>query len=149
LTGHDLVERVDERRDVQCSEHASQRPGKPDLGEERDTSSGVARNRCAVPEHEPPAVVPRFIVDGCEEAAGLSIGERQQSQLFASVEPGDDTRRPAAELSGAGIEQNRTREPRDRHVVGLRVSSHLRSVRGERRAALSAPVTLCIGHELH
>jgi hypothetical protein len=124
VTGQDLVERIDERRGIECSEHASHRPGKPDFGEERDATSGVAGNRRSVAEDEPPAVVPRLLGHGSEQAAGLSIGERQQSKLFTSVEPGDDTRRPAAELSGAGIEHNRAREPHDRHVVlvGMRVS---------------------------
>jgi hypothetical protein len=101
VAGHDLVERIEERRSVQHPEHASQAPGQPDLGEERDGAAGVAGNRRPVAEHEPPAFVPRFFGHSCEQAARLFVGERQQSQLLVSVEPGDDTRRPPAELSGA------------------------------------------------
>jgi hypothetical protein len=124
VTGYDLVERVDEHRRVQRSEHASQRPGQSHLGEERDASSSVAGNRRPLPEDEPPAFIPRFLGHGHKQTAGLIIVERKQSQLFATVEPGDDTRRPPAELSGAGIEQNWTRKGRDRHLVGVQVSGN-------------------------
>ena len=132
VTGYDLVERVDGRRGVGRSEHATQRPCEPDLGDERDAASGVAGNRRPVPEDEPPAFVPRFFAHGRKQSAGLIIGERQQRQLLASVEPGDDTRRPPAELSGTRIEQNRTRKRRDRHVLGVHVSSHRKSLRRRR-----------------
>jgi hypothetical protein len=124
VAGYDLVERVDERRGVQRPEHACHRSREPDLGEERDAASGVAGNQRPVAEDEPPAFVPRFFDHGRKQSAGLIIRERQQSELFASVEPGDDTRRPSAELSRAGIEQHRTRKGRDRHVLGVRVSRH-------------------------
>jgi hypothetical protein len=52
------------------------------------------------------------------------VCERQQRQLFVSVEPGDDTRRPPAEPSGAGIEKDRPRKRRDRHVISMRGSWH-------------------------
>jgi hypothetical protein len=45
-----------------------------------------------------------------------------------SVEPGDDTRRPAAELSGAREEENGAPKARDRHIVGVRVSCHRQSL---------------------
>jgi hypothetical protein len=124
VTGYEPIERVEERRGVQRPEHVSRGLGQPDLREERDAATGVAGNRCPVAEHEPPAFVPRLFGHTCEQAAGLFIGERQKRQLFVSVEPGDDTRRPPAELSGAGIEQNRARKRRYRHVISLRVSRH-------------------------
>ena len=137
MAGCDLVERVDERRGVQRSDYASQRPGQPHLGEDRDSASGVAGNGRSVAEDEPPAFVPRLLGYASEQATGLSIGERQQSQLFESVEPGDDTRRPPAELSGAGIEQNRSREARDRRVVSVCVSSHLAGAYAAARSVLT------------
>jgi hypothetical protein len=120
VAGYELVERVDERRDAQRPERACQGPGQPDLCEERDAAARVAGNRRPVATHEPPAFVPRVFGHGYEQAAGLVVCERQQSQLFVSVEPGDDTRRPPAEPSGAGIEQDRPRKRRDRHVIGMR-----------------------------
>jgi hypothetical protein len=123
VTGYDLVERVDEHRRVQRSEHASQRPGQSHLGEERDASSSVAGNRRPLPEDEPPAFIPRFLGHGHKQTAGLIIVERKQSQLFATVEPGGDTRRPPAELSSSGIEQNRPREASVPRVVNMHASS--------------------------
>ena len=124
MAGYQLVERVDERRGAQRSEHAAQGPGQPDLGEQRHAAAGVAGNRRPVAQDEPPAFSSRVLRYACEEAAGLIIGERQERQFLASVERGDDTRRLPAELSGAGIEQDRSREMRDRHLVDVRVSWH-------------------------
>jgi hypothetical protein len=114
-----LVESVDERRGPKSSQHASERSSEPDLDEERDAASGVAGNGRPVSQDEPPAFVTCFFGDGSEEAAGLVVGQWQQRQLFASVERGDDPRRPPAELSGAGIEQNGARE-----LGGIHVLSH-------------------------
>lgn len=103
----ELVQGVDDRG---CSERSQQAPegaGKPQLFEERHAASAVARYRCAVAKDEPPAFAPRLLRDGCEEIVGGRILERQQTELFAAIERGDDTRRPAAELSAAGIEQDR------------------------------------------
>ena len=44
---------------------------------------------------------------------GFIIGERKQSQFFTSIKRGDDPRRPTAEPSAAGIEQNGPPEVRD------------------------------------
>jgi hypothetical protein len=46
--GYDLVERIDERGGVERAEDACERAGQPDLAEQRDPSSGVARNRPSV-----------------------------------------------------------------------------------------------------
>jgi len=86
---------------MERSERTSHGPGQPNLGEERDASSGVAGNRRSVPEDEPPAVVPRSFGHACEQAGGLVVAKRQESELFVPVEPCDDTRRPPAELSGS------------------------------------------------
>jgi hypothetical protein len=122
VAGYHLVELVDEHRGVDRSERASQRPGQPDFDEERHAATVVAGNQRPVREGEPPALVPRFPGYAGEQPAGLVVRERQQSQFFASVEPGDDTRRPPAELSGAGIEQNRARQAPGGDVVRSQVS---------------------------
>jgi hypothetical protein len=129
VTGYDLVERVDERRGVQRSEDASQRAGQPDLGEERNAAASVACDRRSVTQDEPPAFAARFRGDACEQVPGLVIRERQQPQLLVAVEPGDDTRRPPAELSGTRIDQNRAREARKPHFGRTRPSSHRQSLR--------------------
>jgi hypothetical protein len=106
---------------MECPQRASQRPGQADLPEERDASSCVTGNRRPVAKDEPPAFVPRVFGHGPEQTIGLLVGERQQRQLFASIEPGDDPRRPPTELSGAGVEQNRTRQP-GAHVADYRTA---------------------------
>jgi hypothetical protein len=45
---------------VEGLEHACRTLGKPDLGEERHASAGVASDWPPVTEDEPPAFVPRF-----------------------------------------------------------------------------------------
>jgi hypothetical protein len=121
MAGYELVQRVHERRRSDGFQYQAERPGQPDLGEERHAPSAVAGNRCAVAEDEPPTLAALFLGHGREETTGLLIGEREQSQLFASVEPGDDPRRPAAKPSATGIEQNRTRKAGDRRCSGVHV----------------------------
>jgi hypothetical protein len=110
VTGHDLVQRIDECRRVECSERTSHRPRQPDFGQEHNAAPGVTRNRSPVTENEPPAVEPGILGDACEQVAGLLVVQRKQCQLFVSVEPDDAPRRPPAELSGAGIEHHRAKE---------------------------------------
>ena len=64
----------------------------------------VARNERPVAKDEPPAVTAFVFRHGGEESPGFGIGEREQTQLTVPVDPGDDTRRPPTELSGAGVE---------------------------------------------
>ncbi len=59
---------------------------------------------------EPPTFATSFLGDQREQAAGLLIRERKQREVLAPVKRGDDPRRPTAESSAAGVEQNRTRE---------------------------------------
>jgi len=121
---YDLVKPVDERRGVDGSDDARQTTGEPDLGEERHAAAVIAGNQRPVLQDEPPTLVPSLFGYACEQLAGFIVRERQQRQLFASVDPGDDTRRPSAEPSGPGIEQNRAQETRDRRVVGVHVPCH-------------------------
>jgi hypothetical protein len=105
MAGDQSVHGVDEHRCVKRPQQASERTGKPELGEERHASSGVAGHERAVAEDEPPTFTPRFLGYGSEKAVGLRIAERKEGHLLVSVERGDDPRRPAAELSAAGVEQ--------------------------------------------
>ena len=77
MVGHELVERVDERRRAERSEEASNRPRQPHFGEKRDSAAGVAGNRRPVVEDEPPAFVPRVSRHTGEQAPSLFIGERR------------------------------------------------------------------------
>jgi hypothetical protein len=110
VTGHDLVERIGEPRHLECSERTSHRPRQPEFGQEHNAAAGVTCNRSPVTENEPPAFEPGIFGDACEQAAGLLVVQRKQRQLFVSVEPDGDPRRPPAELSGAVIEHHRAKE---------------------------------------
>ncbi len=83
-----------------------------DLGKEHEGPTSVARDCGTIAEYEPPAFAAPFLRHRSEQAPGLLIGERKQCQFFASVERGDDPRRPTAEPSAAGIEQDRARQVR-------------------------------------
>jgi hypothetical protein len=111
VAGHELVEAVDERRGAEGPQYASEWACHAQFEKEGDSASGIAGDRRAVPEDQPPTFIARVLGHGPEQAIGLFVGERQQRQLFASVELGDDPRRPATELSGAGVEQNWARQP--------------------------------------
>ncbi len=54
-----------------------------------------------------PAGVALLLGNRLQEPAGLLVVERQEGQLPAPVERGDDPRRPPAEASAAVVEQNR------------------------------------------
>jgi hypothetical protein len=56
MAGYELVEGVHERRRSNGEQHAAQRTGQPDLGEERHAPSAVAWKQCAVAEDEPPTL---------------------------------------------------------------------------------------------
>ncbi len=88
----------------------AERSSELDSGKEHYACAPVSRHRCAIAENEPPTFATSFLGDRCEQEAGLLIRERKQRQFLTSVKRGDDPRRPTAESSAAGVEQNRTRE---------------------------------------
>ena len=89
---------------------SAERSGQPNLGKERDAPSAVAWDGCAIAEDEPPAFVTLLLRDFGQQTVGLLIGERKQRQFVVPVDGGDDPRRPTAEPSATGIEENRARE---------------------------------------
>jgi hypothetical protein len=140
IAGDELVETIDDDRSVKRSQQASEGSSEPDLGEERHTSSRVAGHRNAVAEHKPPTLTARFLGHGGKEAVGFGIVERKEGQLLASVERGDDTRRPAAEPSAARVEQDGSWLTRARGVVHPVIPSVLRVRRFSRRTSWSRSV---------
>ena len=110
MARYDLFERVDDRRRVDCPERSSHRPRQPDFGQERDAAPAVTGDRGSVADNEPPAFEPGVFGHACEQTTGLSIRKGKNRHFFVSVESDDDTRRPPAELSGAGIEHHRAKE---------------------------------------
>jgi hypothetical protein len=69
-----------------------------------------------------------------EEAPRLLVGEREQCEFLASIERGDDPHRPAAELSTAGVEQNRARQ-----LMGGHPGAHVRDHFQKTMPFLSTP----------
>lgn len=124
VAGHELVERVDERGGADGSQPAAERVGQADLREERHAPAVVAGKGSAVAEDEPPTLATGILGHGRQQTAGLLVLERKQGQLMPAVERGDDPRRPAAELSAAGVEQNGARKARNRRRPGVRVLTH-------------------------
>jgi hypothetical protein len=121
VAGHELVERVEEGRGAEGPQRAPERAHRTHFEEQSDAASGIARDGRAVPEDEPPALVARVIGHRREQTSGFLVGQRQQRQLFTSVELGDDPRRPPTELSGAGVEQNWAPQP-GIHVADYRTA---------------------------
>jgi hypothetical protein len=117
MTSHELVERIHEPTRPNGAQDPRERAGQTDLGEERHAPSCIPWNRSAVAENDPPTVVPGLFGYRREQAVGFCLLEREERQLFVPVEPGDDPRRPAAELSAPGIEQNRARKGDGRRHV--------------------------------
>jgi hypothetical protein len=91
---------------VEPAQRPADRSGQAQLGEERRAPAAVTGNRRAVAEDEPPALAPRLPGDGGEQTVGLRIVEREQGELFVTIEPGDEPRRPAAEPSAARVEHD-------------------------------------------
>jgi hypothetical protein len=108
----EFVPHVDERRQSQRAKDAAERSGKLDLGKEQDAPTPVPSDRRPIAEYEPPTFAALFVRHRGEEASRLFIVKRKQGQLLATVEPGDDPRRPAAEPSTSGIKQDRARQER-------------------------------------
>ena len=106
------VSSVDERRQSEPAQDAPEWTRKLDFRKEHDAPTPVARDWRAIAEYEPPTFPAPFLRHRGEQAPGLLIRERKQRHFLASVKSGDDPRRPTAELSPAGIEQNRAWEVR-------------------------------------
>ena len=140
ILGHEPVKHVDERRQSERAKDASEGSGELDLGKEHEAPTSVARDWGTIAEYEPPAFAAPFLRHRSEQDPGLLIGERKQCQFFASVERGDDPRRPTAEPSAAGIEQDRPRQVRS----GLYAQAHV--LRPVRRKTMPR-TCLCLKHD--
>ncbi len=106
IPSQDPVKHIHERRQSERTKEVAQWSGELDLGEEHDAPTLVARDCRPIAEYEPPTFAAPFLRHRGEQVPGLLIGERKQCQFFTSVKRGDDPRRPTAEPSAAGVEQN-------------------------------------------
>ena len=104
------VECVDEGRHSKRPHQATKGSGESELGKEHDARTPVAGNRGAVAPHEPPTLAALFLRQRDQQEHRLCILERKEREFLASIERGDDTRRPTTELSPAAIQQNGARE---------------------------------------
>lgn len=107
LARKNVVRPVDERRQAQDAEHDRERRREREHCEHRDSAALVAGDRRPVTKHEPPAFAALVFGNRAEELLRFGVAERKQCQPLRAVERGDDTRRPAAELSGSRVEQDR------------------------------------------
>jgi hypothetical protein len=103
----DAVDGVDDRRQAKPEQCAAETAGSLELSEERDASAPVAGNGCAVSKDEPPAVVALLHRNRRQQLRGGVVLEREQREVPAPVDPGDEPRRPTAEPSAPGIEEHR------------------------------------------
>lgn len=118
------LERVNQQRQPQPPQHATEHSGTLDLREECDSSTLVTGNWRAVAKHDPPAFASLLLWHGGKQTPRLFVPERKERELLASVKPGDDPRRPATKPSAAGIEQNRSKQLTDSRCVRPGVLSH-------------------------
>jgi hypothetical protein len=79
----------------------AERAGWCDLAEQGNAAAIVAGKRRPVGQDEPPALAAFLLRDLREELRRLAAGQREERQLFVSVNCGDDPRRPPAEPSRA------------------------------------------------
>jgi hypothetical protein len=106
VSRHEPVECVDSVREPNALERRTQTTRQAQLAEERRTGSSVAAQRRPVAEDEPPALRALVLGNRRKEPVGLAVPEREQREPLASVERGDDPRRPAAEASAAVVEEH-------------------------------------------
>ena len=117
MAGYELVQLVQDGRPAENPEGPAQRLGQPELAEKGDAAAGVALDRRAVTQDEPPTLVAGFLGDGHEQGRSFLISERQEGQLLAAVELDGEPRRPSTEPSGARVEMHRPHVPAIRHRV--------------------------------
>jgi len=120
VSGDDHVDPVDDGRKPADAKKTAEGSCDPDLAEHKNTSARVPPHRRAITQHDPPAFPAPFLGHAREQPAGLLLRERKKGQLSTLIDPGDDPRRPSAELSLSRIEQDRPLELRVRHDVSPR-----------------------------
>jgi hypothetical protein len=123
VTGHQLVERVEDRGEPKEAKGAADRGSNPDLTQKLNAAALVTRHERAVAKHQPPALNASVLGNTGEKLLRLLISEWEEREPLAPVESGDDPRRPAAEPSASSVEQHRAREP-DTHTSFSRTLHH-------------------------
>lgn len=108
--GQHTIERVNDWRQPKQTEDQPKRAGKLNLGKEYNARSLVPRHWRPIAEYEPPTFAASLLGHRAKQAPRFLVREREQCEFLASIERGDDPRRPAAEPSAAGVEQNRARK---------------------------------------
>lgn len=104
---HKPIQRVNNRRQPERFEQASDHPHPRQLGQKRDASTDITSDRCAVTQDKPPGEGPLFFSNGGEQTTSFWILKGEERQSLSAVENGDDTRRPTAESSISPVEERR------------------------------------------
>jgi hypothetical protein len=96
---------VEERREPKRPKQGRERPRQREHGEHRDSATVDAGDGRPVTKDKPPALTPLVLRHRGEEHSCLRVAERKQRETLGPIDRGDDTRRPATELSGPRIEK--------------------------------------------
>jgi hypothetical protein len=107
VTRKALVSGIEQSAGVRGTQQPAERQRHAQLEQQGERAAVVTGDERAVAENEPPAFAPRVLGHAREQRARFLVAEGQQRELASAVEPGDDTRRPPAELSPTRVEQDR------------------------------------------
>jgi hypothetical protein len=107
MTRDDVVQAVEQSR-RQTREEAREGPRCLQHAGELDDAGPVA-DEPPVGEHEAPAGEPLPLGKRRDQVRGSLVAEAEIRQLVVAIERGDDPRRPAAEASVVGVEEDRTK----------------------------------------
>jgi hypothetical protein len=88
------------------AQNAREGPRQAERPQELPTSSATP-DRGSVCEHEPPAGLALRNRHAVQQLTCARVVQREEPELLAAVEPGDDPRRPAAEASLGVVQQHR------------------------------------------
>jgi putative membrane protein len=123
LTRHDPVRGAQRDLEPKGACEAAERPERP-KGLEQPHGRRAAGHHLPIGFDEVPAGEPVLLEERLEERRGPRVAHGKECESLASIEPGDDPRRPAAEPSVGVVQQNGATKLGRRHVriVGVRSS---------------------------
>jgi hypothetical protein len=108
VPGEELVDCIDQAGKAEHAKESSKRARDANPLEDDDTATSVSGNESAIRKHQPPTLSSSLFRNRGEKALCLFVCQWKQCERGFAIEPGDDPRRPAAEPSRAGVEQDGT-----------------------------------------
>jgi len=98
---------IDEPRQAQRGQQATQPAHQAHLFHQGDSPSRVPGDDAPIAQHEPPGIGALFHGYRLEQGGGDWVGVRQNCQLLPMIDGGDDTRRPPAKSSLVIVNEHR------------------------------------------